>query len=330
MDFTNIPNNNVNDYIEFSTNFYETVPDIAIPLIEGAKDTFTKIEKLLYSTPSIVNTVKNSFPEISLQAVLTDEQKKKLAEGTLKLMTKKDGTLLAAIVDPKNKKIVKNIPLKSVAKTPELNNAMMGYAMQMQMAQIAEQIQSVKVAIEDVRKGQENDRLALAYSCQQKLLQSRTVNNRDLKSKLLLQVISDAEDSRNLLMLSQKINIKFLVDQPDDLIGKFFKADAPEKIESRMDEIRDSLNAINIASLSEAIAYFELGELEAARKSLNYFSDFIKNTYLSKKEIVQRLDLMDSSPINYWSKILPTIENAIHSLPVLESNKYLEENYNGK
>lgn len=49
---------------------------------------------------------------------------------------------------------------------------MTSYASQMQMAQIAEQIQVVQLAIEEVRQGQEYDRLAMAYSCQQKVTSS--------------------------------------------------------------------------------------------------------------------------------------------------------------
>lgn len=37
------------------------------------------------------------------------------------------------------------------------------YSTQMQMAQIAEEIQYVQIAVEVVRKGQENDRLDMAY-----------------------------------------------------------------------------------------------------------------------------------------------------------------------
>ena len=47
---------------------------------------------------------------------------------------------------------------------------MTSYATQIQMAQIAEKIQLIQVAVEEIRQGQEYDRLATAYSCQQKLL----------------------------------------------------------------------------------------------------------------------------------------------------------------
>ena len=58
---------------------------------------------------------------------------------------------------------------------------MTNFSMQMQMAQIAQQIQVVQSAVEDVRRGQEFDRLATAYSCQQKLLQALEIKNPSLK-----------------------------------------------------------------------------------------------------------------------------------------------------
>ena len=79
-------------------------------------------------------------------------------------MTKKDGSLMANLVDPNTNKIISTISLKSVKIAPEITKALTDYATQMQMIQIAEQIQSVQVAVEEVRKGQEYDRLANSYA----------------------------------------------------------------------------------------------------------------------------------------------------------------------
>jgi len=38
--------------------------------------------------------------------MLTDEQKQQIAKGALKLMTKKDGSLMANLISPETKKIV--------------------------------------------------------------------------------------------------------------------------------------------------------------------------------------------------------------------------------
>lgn len=304
---------------------FSTVPDVAKPLLKDAKATFKKIEQMLYSAPAIVNLVKANIPDVTLQAVLTDEQKQQIAKGALKLMTKKDGSLMANLVNPETKKIVATIPLKNVKMAPEVTQAMTNYATQMQMAQIAEQIQIVQLAVEEVRMGQEYDRLATAYSCQQKLLQAMEIKNPELRAMALIQIASDAEDSRNLLMLSQKTNVGFITDQPESFFGKIIGGATPEKINSRMNEIRESLCAVNMVSLAEVIAYQELGEDSAARRSLAYYGEFVQKTYLAVPGLVERLDLIDPSPENYWSRTLPDIEKRIQALPCNQEQNLIEE-----
>lgn len=316
------------DASEYSANLtehFDELPEVAKPLLKEAKSTFNKIEKALYSAPAFINAVKAAVPDITLQAVLTDEQKKQIAKGALKLMTKKDGSLMANLVNPETKKIVATIPLKSMKMAPEMTQAMTSFSTQMQMAQIAEQIQYVQLAVEEVRMGQEYDRLATAYSCQQKLLQAMEIKDPKLKAMALMQLASSAEDSRNLLMLSQRSNVKFITDQPESFFEKVFSGASPDKINARMAEIRESLCAVNMVSFAEAMAYQEMGENEAARKSLTYYAGFIEDTYLATPGLVERLDLIDPAPENYWSKTLPEINTKINALPCAGESKLLEK-----
>lgn len=311
------------DYCADVEVYFSSVPEVAKHLLKSAKITLRKIENMLYSAPSFINTVKASIPDATFQAILTDEQKSQIAQGVLKLMTKKDGSLMANLVNPNTNRIVSTVSLKSVKVTPEISQAMTSYATQMQMAQIAEQIQLIQVAVEEVRQGQEYDRLATAYSCQQKLLQAMTIKNPELKAMALLRVTSDAEDSRNLLMQSQNANLTFIKNQPESFWGKLVSGATPEKVNSRINEIRESLCAVNMVSLSEAIAYHEMGETEAASLSLQYYAGYIQKAYLETKGLVERLDLIDPSPENYWSKTLPDIEKKIQALPFNEEHKLL-------
>ena len=185
----------------------------------------------------------------------------------------------------------------------------------------------MQLAIEEVRMGQESDRLAMAYSCQQKLLQAMEIKDNDLKRMALLQLAASAEDSRNLLMLSQKSNVEFIKNQPESFFQKLFSGATPEKINSRMKEIRESLCAVNMVSFAEAMAYQVLGEHAAASKSLIYFANFIDDTYISIPGLIQRLDMIDPAPENYWSQTLPDISEKIKVLPstisaLLESKKH--------
>lgn len=163
-------------YININEMF-NNIPDIAKPLINIAERSLSKIEKWIYTAPAFINLIKSSVPEYTFKAILSDEQKRKIANGAIKIMAKKDGSLLANLVDVKTNKIVSNISLEKLKVSPDVETEMTNFATQIQMAQISEQIQSVKESIEDVRQGQENDRLATAYSCQQKLLQAMEITN---------------------------------------------------------------------------------------------------------------------------------------------------------
>ena len=315
---------NASEYSEDLTEYFNDMPEVARPLLKGAKEVFSKIEQMLYSAPAFINLVKASIPEQTFQAILTDDQKAKIASGALRLMTKKDGSLMANLVNPETNKIVSTISLQSVNLSPAISQAMTSYASQMQMAQIAEQIQVVQLAIEEVRQGQEYDRLAMAYSCQQKLLQAMEIKNPELKAMALLQIASDAEDSRNLLMQSQNVNLVFIKEQPESFFGKLLSGATPDKISQRMNEIRESLSAVNMVSLAEAMAYQEMGENAAARQSLQYYASYIEKAYLSTKGLVERLDLIDPVPENYWTKALPDIRKKIQALPCVEEMQLLE------
>lgn len=80
------------EYSEDLTEYFNDMPEVARPLVKGAKEAFSKIEQMLYSAPAFINLVKASVPEQTFQAILTDDQKAKIASGALKLMTKKDGS----------------------------------------------------------------------------------------------------------------------------------------------------------------------------------------------------------------------------------------------
>lgn len=314
------------DYCAEVSAHFTDVPKVAKPLLKKAQCTLNKIEQLLYSAPSFIDTIRALVPETSLQAVLSDKQKLQLATGSVRLMTKKDGSLMATLVDTSTNKIVSTIPLKEVKLSPEILESMSQYTTQMQLAEIAEQLQLVQHAIEEVRQGQEYDRLATAYSCQQKFLQAMSIKNPELKQIALLRIVSDAEDSRNLLMLSQSANLEFIKNQPESYLKKLLFGDDADKINARMAEIRESLNAVNMVSLTEALAYQEMGETEAAQVCLQYYGDYIQKNYLYSHSFIRRLDELDPSPEQYWSKTLPKVQEQIRALPCnISAQAALEE-----
>ena len=84
------------EYCEDLTEYFGDMPEVARPLMKGAKEAFSKIENMLYSAPAFINLVKASVPEQAFQAILTDDQKAKIASGALKLINAISGVLLSA------------------------------------------------------------------------------------------------------------------------------------------------------------------------------------------------------------------------------------------
>ena len=70
---------NASEYSEDLTEYFNDMPEVARPLLKGAKEVFSKIEQMLYSAPAFINLVKASVPEQTFQAILTDDQKAKIA-----------------------------------------------------------------------------------------------------------------------------------------------------------------------------------------------------------------------------------------------------------
>ena len=301
------------EYNEVET-FFIDLPEILNPLIADTKDTFSIIEKQLYMSPSLIKVIKSIVPEELLIAVLSDSQKEQIAEGALKLLTKKDGSLMAKLIDPKTKKIVSTIDLKKVSFSPEGLKAMTDFSSQMQMAQIAEEVKRLQIAVEKVDKSLESDRLALAYSLQEKFKLAYTIKNPELRSHALLRVALDAEDARNTLMLSQKNNISFIMSQSTSVIKRLIKGTKTSENDNTMIKLRNSMCAVNVASVVEALSYQALGETETAVNSLRYYADYMKISY-GNKNVLKTLDELDPQDVNYWSKMLPKIQNKILTLP---------------
>ena len=302
-------------------DYCSQMPDDSKSFIFGAKRTLKKIESMLYSAPSFIEIVRAAVPEEAYKAILTGKQKDKIAQGALKLMTKKDGTLMANLVDTKTNRIVSTIGLKGEKITPDISQAITSFAAQMKMAQIAEEIHDVQLIIERVRQGQEHDRLATAYSVKQKLLQAMQIGDTRLREFALLRIAYDAEDSRNLLMLSQQTNLKLLKEQPESIIKKVFNGLSSDEIDKVMKETRENLLAVNMVSLAEAVAYQELNEPIAARQSLIFYANFLQNTYLNDKDFIKRLDSIDEKA--YWAKKLTLIKEQINALPMIEQERMI-------
>lgn len=281
--------------------------------VNNAGRVFDQIHDTLCALPAFLEVVERLVPVEEWVLVFTDEQKKELAKGALKLMAKKNGDIIAKVVDPKTHQIVANIPVKQVEKIKDINPAMNDFMVQMQLANLAQEMKEVHRVVSRIQQGLEFDRLASAYSNERKLKYARQIQNKELQTQALLMIAHSAEDSRSRLMLGMKEDIQFIMGQPENEFIKLFTTN-PKEINNRMNEIRSRVVAINQDSMTEATAYWALGEKQAALNTIENYRMFLEDSELIKREVLNRLDVVDPNPENYWTKQFPTIQDTVHKI----------------
>jgi len=281
--------------------------------VKNAGRVFDQIHDTLCALPAFLEVVERLVPVEEWVAVFTDEQRKELAKGALKMMAKKNGDIIAKVVDPKTHQIVANIPVKQVERIKDINPAMIDFMVQMQLANLAQEMEEIHSVVSRIQQGLEFDRLASAYSNERKLKHAQQIQNKELQTQALLMIAHAAEDSRSRLMLGMKENIDFIMHQPENEFIKFF-ATNPKAINDRMNEIRSRVVAINQDSMTEATAYWALGEKQAALNTIEIYRMFLEDSELTKSEVLNRLDVVDPNPENYWTKQFPIVQDTVHKL----------------
>lgn len=281
--------------------------------VKNAGRVFDQIHDTLCALPAFLEVVERLVPVEEWVLVFTDEQKKELAKGALKLMAKKNGDIIAKVVDPKTHQIVANVPVKQVERIKDINPAMNDFMVQMQLANLAQEMKEVHRVVSRIQQGLEFDRLASAYSNERKLKYARQIQNKELQTQALLMIAHSAEDSRSRLMLGMKEDIQFIMGQPENEFIKLFTIN-PTEINNRMNEIRSRVVAINQDSMTEATAYWALGEKQAALNTIENYRMFLEDSELTKVEVLNRLDVVDPNPENYWTKQFPTIQDTVHKI----------------
>ena len=281
--------------------------------VKNAGRVFDQIHDTLCALPAFLEVVERLVPVEEWVLVFTDEQRKELAKGALKMMAKKNGDIIAKVVDPKTHQIVANIPVKQVERIKDITPAMNDFMVQMQLANLAQELKEIHSVVSRIQQGLEFDRLASAYSNERKLKYARQIQNKELQTQALLMIAHSAEDSRSRLMLGMKENIDFIMHQPENEFIKLF-ATNPKEINDRMNEIRSRVVAINQDSMTEATAYWALGEKQAALNTIENYRLFLEDSELTQREVLNRLDVVDPNPENYWTKQFPIIQDTVHKI----------------
>ena len=224
----------------------------------------------------------------------TESTLEAIESGKIKLSNENSGKLYAQIREA-NGRYGSKFPIKKEVFAKGLDpvkiaNALQMKALQENIQQIADQITVIDHSVREVLQGQQNDRIGLYYSGLTLYIESRNINDQDMKKSLIVQSLRALSEATFQLGLTMQLDIKFLVDGE----YKIGKGKSVGLIDSRMNSINQSFSFIHQATLLRAGIYCNEGELAAMTTVLNEYSHFIEGTVAKNAGLLAQCDKTDT------------------------------------
>ncbi len=264
---------------------------------------------------AIVNLFKSSKPEQVFDAsAKTNELQQLLEQGKLKFGKLKDGTgLMPSLYTTedvtiggevfKKGKMVSQVKLNVKDITPDMALALNNVVVNQQLTKINAKLDEMNNNIGNIEQGQRNDRIGLVNSAIQLIKEALVTKNETLKSHLIVNAISTANNARFQLMETLKTDRKNFINQiePKNIIDKIKDSvtDNTKEIDDILDKMRTAFYYINVSTSVSAQGYMLLEEKNAVLESICVYKDFINDIFI-KDDFMEELQSYDKKSDNMW------------------------------
>jgi hypothetical protein len=217
-----------------------------------------------------------------------------IESGRIKLTSEKSGQMFAQIREADGHYGSK-LPIKREVFRKEVDPAQMANSLQMKALQdqveiLSEQMLAIDRSVKDVLLGQQNDRIGLYYSGVALLMESRNVNDPELKKALVAQALRSLSESTFQLSLTMQSDIQFLRDGGYNAEKK----KREELIQQRMQSIHQSFAFVHQAALLRAGIYCDQGEMAAMAAVLDEYAHFISASISQNANLLAQCDVRDT------------------------------------
>ena len=266
---------------------------------DAAKDVYRTVAK---SSPAIAQ-IAETKGNVKYVLDITDTMAKDINAGKIKLTTNKAGETFAQIIG-EDGKFGKKLPIKKEDLTAALDPVQMAMAMQMkamqeQLEEIAEQINQIDKNVKEVKQGQQNDRIGQYYSGLSLFIESRGIEDSEMRKALVSQALKTLSDAAFQLRLNLEADIQYLVNKEyDDAKGK-----RRELMDARINSINQGFAYIHQAEMAKAGIYCAEKELGAMATVLDEYSQFIETKIAKNAHLLAQIDTSDKDINNgSWNK----------------------------
>ncbi len=299
-----ILNNEIVEYLE-EDSFENSIFELAYTQID--KERSGILNEIMAACPALAEVVNGLETTEHLKLIFSDEVKKGMETGALKLMERKDeiGRFKAVVVDQAGK--IRNIPDIKIDKAlqgvdpAQMASAMQGMAIQMQLQDIKDQLEEMSMALNDVLAGQHNDRLAKYFAGVSLYKESLSVKDENLQKELTNSAIMMLSDAYSELSVSLKYSIDSLCSKYNEKDNSFKKIKS-DQLCIEMAKINSSFEAIHKTVMLKTAIYYKEGEYVACSTVLNGYANFVEKTLpQNKSNILYLADPKEKTFMGVWN-----------------------------
>lgn len=240
--------------------------------------------------PSIAEAIKSMISKEKILVADMDSYIKRLIDkGAYRFSIDKAGEILPTIRDSTG--IIKQVRLKEITLTPELSQSLNQLSTNAAMVQILDEIEYVGDAIREIHIELQNDRIAMAESSRDKLLQARKIQDARLREIATLNVINSATDAKRVLMKNFAQNLQFIKEHSQKSVLQMALDFNKEKdVDKKSSDAFQALVSITNAIQIECQGYAMLGEYESSKECLIQFKEFILDNKLNERDTLLMLN----------------------------------------
>jgi len=265
---------------EYESEMYSSLPLFLYDEQFSVKEWKNEIEIKKESSNKIVDKIKAALPkeiqddDFRLVVDVDDDFKESYKSGAIKLVVSKNGDVQAQIKRDDGK-FGKKLPIKEELvdngiSSEELQAAFQNEMLQNLLYSIIDTLNDIEKDIKSVLQGQKNDRMGLFYSGMSLYLESKCIQDNELRKQIIAQSIRSISEASAKIMQEMRFDIQYLV-------NKEYKKEKKKEdsINKRMTQIKENLEVIYKSYFMKAMIYSENNENIAMLAVLEEYGRFI-------------------------------------------------------
>lgn len=239
----------------------------------------SKYENLKVVAPGLASAIETAFSgETQLVADINRYTQELIRNGNLVFSFDKNGNILPHLRTADNKRISELIRLKEVSANPMISSAVNNLSNQIALAQILNELEVIEERIANIQKEIQEDRLAMADSAWDKMLQARSISDYSIRAIAIQNAINSATDAKRVLM--RNFTVSFTAMQS----SKY------KEIERNARNAAKDLVSLTNCVRVECDGYVVLGEYKASKECLASFLRFIQENKLDDRNTLLMLN----------------------------------------